>query len=249
MKISLLLIGDELLNGSREDINAHLVIKELKKKGHVLNSILICGDDIEQIAKSISFLLKNNDFIISSGGLGLTPDDVTVEAIAKGIGRKIVLSEKAKRAVKQSLKRIGRNINAALEDDFSKCIEGAEIIENETGVAPIEKIRIKRKMIYVLPGVPIEFETMFKKYVLKDIPNATHKEKEVTINVNSVESNIVDILRNIQKLFAVKTYSYPPIEKSKWLTIKLMGKNADRAFEYLSDRLEERGIEFEKDIS
>ena len=248
MKIGLLLIGNEILDGSREDINAHLVIQKLKSKNLALSMVLIVRDEQEEIARGITFMINNADFIITSGGLGLTPDDVTLKSIARGLNKKMVLCKSARKAVERSLKRLGKKLRKDIEDDFSYCIEGAEIIENEVGVAPVEKVTKDKKVIYILPGVPAEFSEMFTHYVLNEIPNGQYI-KEITIKTACNESDIVDVLRKIEKDFNVKTSSYPPVTKNEMLTIAIKGGKANDAFKFFKLQLKERGIRFEKDIS
>ena len=247
MDIGLLLIGDEILNGAREDLNAHLVIKKLHEKRQNLNMIIIVRDNEQEIAESIHFLLENNDFIITSGGLGLTPDDVTINALAKGLNKKIIICYKAKKAVEKSLRRLGKKINGNLAKDFSRCIEGSVIIDNEVGVAPIERIMINNKLIYILPGVPKEFSIMLQHCVLKEIPEG-ESSGEISMDVNCGESDIVDILRELEERFSVKTASYPPIVEKNKLNIRLKGKELETASEFLLSKLRERGIKFETNI-
>ena len=248
MEIGLLLIGDEILNGAREDLNAHLVIKKLQEKQQTLNVMVVAQDNEQKIAESIRFLLKNNDLIITSGGLGLTPDDVTINAIAIGLNKKVIICNKAKEAVEKSLKRLGKKINGNLAKDFSHCIEGSEVIDNEVGVAPIERIMLNNKLIYILPGVPKEFSIMFQRYVLKEIPEGK-SIREISVDVSCSESDIVDILRELEKRFGVKTASYPPIFEKSNLNIKLKGKDIETAFKFFLNKLRDRGIKFETNIS
>lgn len=248
MKISLLLIGDEILNGSREDLNAHFIIKKISKKNRVLSNILIVGDNDKKIIEGIQFLLQVSDFIITSGGLGLTPDDITLRTIAKGLKRKVIKSDKARNFVEKSLNKLNKQIKENLIENFSVCIEGAEIMENKAGVAPIEKIRIRNKVLFILPGVPEEFSRAFFNYVLPEIAEGK-SSKEIALSVNCSESDIVDLLDRLEKEFSVKTASYPPISRNRFLLIKIKGKNTDNAQEFFIKNLKERSIKFEKNFS
>ncbi len=254
MKISLFLIGDEIISGEREDINAHYLMKNLGECGLRLSEILITGDDKEEIGRGIKFLLSSSDIVITSGGLGLTPDDITIEAIAEALDRKIVYDETAKKLVRKSLKRLGRNIPEETEFEFYKKIEGATLMENFVGVAPIEKLVIDNKTVFILPGVPKEFREAIDRYIFPVIAQlkSVNNKQTVEFLINARESEVVNILKNVEKKFSVKTASYPPVlDNERYLKIKLTGANEDvqKAKVFFEKALTKKGIRIEKEIS
>lgn len=253
MKISLFLIGDEIISGEREDINARYLMKNLGERGIKLSEILITGDSEEEIIKGVRFLSENSDIVITSGGLGLTPDDITIYAIAKAFNRKVICDKTAEKFVKNSLKRIGRNLPEKPKSEFCRKINGAKLLGNFKGVAPGELIEENGKKIFVFPGVPKEFKDFVNRYILPEID----KEKKENLYkseflINARESEVVEILRSVEKNYSVKTASYPPVLKTeKYLKIKLLGKKEEikKAEVYFKEELARRGIEIEKEIS
>ncbi len=253
MKISLFLIGDELISGEREDINAHYLIKKLGELDIKLSKLLITGDDKEEIGKCIKFLLHNSDILITSGGLGLTPDDITIEAIAKALKREVVYDEIAEKFVKNSLKRLGKTLPNKRVYEFCRKIKGAKLLENFEGVAPGEKINVNSKTIFVLPGVPKEFRNIVNKYIIPTLQKKKNtNESKTEYLINARESEVVDLLRELEEKFSIKTASYPPaLECEKYLKIKLRGKksNLEEAEKFFKEALKQREIKIEKKIS
>ncbi len=250
MQIALLLIGDEILNGEREDLNAHYLIKKLGEKNQKLSELLVVPDEIEKIKSGILYLTKGNDFIITSGGLGLTPDDKTLEAIASALNLELKKDEEVKKLIMSSLKKLGVKVNHFIVEEFSKKIDDAEIFKNEVGVAPCQHLVFQECSIFVLPGVPSEFRYFVNSVVMKYIEKVD-KERTETFLVNGRESDFADILQKIEKEFSVKTASYPPVEiGEKYVKVKIAGqKDLEPAVKRFTSLLKERGIEIEKRIS
>ncbi len=73
------MIGDEILKGHVQDINSHFICKELWKLGVKVSRIVVVGDDLEAIAEEVRSLSPLYDFVLTSGGVGPTHDDVTME--------------------------------------------------------------------------------------------------------------------------------------------------------------------------
>ena len=93
MKAMLILIGTELLNGGMIDTNSLYMAEELNKYGIEIYSKMTVKDDVEDIIKAIEFGRKNCDLIITSGGLGPTIDDITKDAVAKYLNKKIFVED------------------------------------------------------------------------------------------------------------------------------------------------------------
>ena len=171
--IAVLAIGSEILDGRVLDTNTNFIAQELTKLGLTLKLSLICDDDESQIIESLKYLSSQASFIIVSGGLGPTTDDLTRESIAKfvdcpleerqeSVQRLINLYEKRKRTFDPS------NLKQAI---FPK---GANIISNDVGTAEGFHICKSNLEIFSVPGVPKELKPMWHNYVL---PKLTSKIK------------------------------------------------------------------------
>jgi nicotinamide-nucleotide amidase len=171
--IAVLAIGSEILDGRVLDTNTNFIAQELTKLGLSLKISLICDDDELQIVDSLKYLSSQASFIIVSGGLGPTTDDLTRESIAKFTGkpleerpesvqRLISLYEKRKRTFDPS------NLKQAIFPN------GSHIIANDVGTAEGFHIIHNNLEIFSVPGVPKELKPMWYNYVL---PKLTSKIK------------------------------------------------------------------------
>lgn len=79
----LIVIGDEILKGQVQDTNTHFLTKNLHQKGIRVSRVSVLPDDIEEIVSEVKTFTKNYDYVLTSGGIGATHDDVTFEAVAR----------------------------------------------------------------------------------------------------------------------------------------------------------------------
>lgn len=152
---SLIVIGSELTRGIISDKHGQLVSRELTKLGYHISQIVAIPDDgtIEQILHA---LLKSNDVIIITGGLGPTSDDMTRQAISDVAGRKLVKNEAA---YSRLYKRVGERIHGANEKQ-AYFPEGFETILNPNGTAEGFYGYAGNTLLISLPGPPREMEPM-----------------------------------------------------------------------------------------
>ncbi|MBP7435350.1 MAG: competence/damage-inducible protein A, partial [Bacteroidales bacterium] len=99
MNIAILCIGDELLRGIIDNKNASYIANQLFINGFQTKTILSVADDINDIVNALDELSKSHDMIITTGGLGPTPDDKTIEAIAEWLNVPIVLNDEVKKTI------------------------------------------------------------------------------------------------------------------------------------------------------
>jgi len=159
MKIGILTIGNELMNGRISDTNASFIAREANQQGWSVEAIMSVGDDFAAIKNRLDYLLSMTDAVICSGGLGPTSDDITTEAIAKAFGLPLYTDENVLNYIKDiftkfNLRWVENNAKQAM---FPK---GAEVIPNARGTAPGFALDVKGKMIFVIPGVPAEAKLM-----------------------------------------------------------------------------------------
>jgi len=151
---AIVVIGNEILTGKSEDKNASFLIQEMHKLGVALRQILIIPDDVEVIASSVSECAKKFDYVFTSGGVGPTHDDVTIEGIARAFGREVVRHPE---------------LEAMLRSYFGDGIDAARLRMADTPENP-ELIRggdirwpvLAVENVYVLPGVPELFRKKFE---------------------------------------------------------------------------------------
>lgn len=201
VKISIISTGTELLK-EKPNTNLFYISKKLATIGLKINFCTIVPDDKNIIYEIFKYQIDTSDIIIITGGLGPTLDDVTLEVLAKVLDRKtIFIREVYEKIVKYFVEK--NQEVPKLAEKQAYVIEGAEILNNEVGHAPGEKIIIKKentkKTIYVLPGPPRELQPMFDKYVMADlIKYQTKISKEETFRIcNIPESRIEEIIKPV----------------------------------------------------
>ncbi len=162
--VEILSIGTELLLGNIINTNAQWISEQLSQLGlnHFRQSTV--GDNCERIIKVIQEISKRSNLLITTGGLGPTPDDLTTEAIAKSFNVSLFEREFLWDEIKQKLS------NSKLQDDSSslrkQCFfpENAQIINNPRGTAPgMIWEPVKDFTILTFPGVPNEMKTMWEE--------------------------------------------------------------------------------------
>ncbi|PTQ11631.1 competence/damage-inducible protein A [Sphingomonas oleivorans] len=145
---ALLVIGDEILSGRTQDRNIAQVALWLNLQGIRLAEVRVVPDRMEAIGRAVTELRAANDYLITTGGIGPTHDDITVDAIAAALGVEVVVHPRARAALEAYYETRGGLTEARLR--MARVPDGAELIENRMSGAP--GIRIGNIMI--LAGVP-----------------------------------------------------------------------------------------------
>ena len=89
---ALIVIGDEILSGRTQDKNIAQVAAWLNVQGIRLAEVRVIADDMDHIAEAVNILRARNDYLFTTGGIGPTHDDITVDAVAKAIGVDVIIS-------------------------------------------------------------------------------------------------------------------------------------------------------------
>jgi len=165
-------VGNELLIGKTLNTNANWMAKRATSLGIMVKRITVVADDVDEIAKIIREALKRKPrFIITTGGLGPTFDDKTLEGIAKALNLKWEVNKKALKMVRQKYEayvKAGRIEKVELTPPrvkMAKLPESAEPLLNPVGTAPGIMMTVEGAILIALPGVPSEMEAIFDESV------------------------------------------------------------------------------------
>ena len=153
-------VGNELLIGRIVNTNASWLAEKLTFMGFKVVRIITVPDDLGDIEEEVGRAFRRADLVITTGGLGPTYDDITLEGVARAVGRRLVLNEDALEMVKEFYRKVGFE----LTEDRRKMAympEGAIPLPNPVGAAPGMFLKIGGKIIASLPGVPSEMKGMF----------------------------------------------------------------------------------------
>jgi molybdenum cofactor synthesis domain-containing protein len=145
---ALLVIGDEILSGRTQDKNIAQLASWLNVQGIRLAEVRVVADRMDAIGEAVTTLSGRNDYLFTTGGIGPTHDDITVDAIAAALGLPVVIHPKAEAALVSYYATKGGINEARLR--MARVPDGAGLIENKMSGAP--GIRIGN--IFIMAGVP-----------------------------------------------------------------------------------------------
>lgn len=209
MDVEFLIIGNEVLIGKTKDTNSNWMAKRVTKFGHKLRRITTVTDELEEISNALKEILERKpDLIITSGGLGPTFDDMTLEGIAKGLNRKIELNKHAYNMIKKAYENaIERGIlklkgMTKEREKMAYLPKGGKPLKNLRGTAPGVEINEKDTLIFCLPGVPMEMKGMFNNSVLQVLKDRKGKFVEKGFIFKGIgESEIAHYTGEIEKKY------------------------------------------------
>ncbi|HEV8580897.1 MAG TPA: competence/damage-inducible protein A [Thermoanaerobaculia bacterium] len=160
MKAAILAVGSELLGTDRLDTNSLRLTAVLDRYGVELRRKAVIGDSEEEIASELRALLTRVDLILITGGLGPTADDVTREAVADALGRRLDLDEEVLTTIERRFQALGWRM-PEVNRRQAFVVEGAEVIPNPRGSAPGMRVESGGGCtLFLFPGVPAELDGM-----------------------------------------------------------------------------------------
>ena len=208
MEVALITVGDELLAGDTVDTNATWLADRLTDRGVTVVRVLSLPDDRGTITARVADYSARFDRVLVTGGIGGTPDDVTMEAVADAFDRDMAASELTREAVDRRLAEIeqrlpDRELNVDREAEAA-IPEGSRPLINEAGLAPGCVV----ENVYVLPGIPGELKAMFES-IAEEFAGDRRSEFCYTVEP---EANIVPALDEAMDRFDVTVGCYPDRE-------------------------------------
>jgi molybdenum cofactor synthesis domain-containing protein len=186
-----LIIGNEILSGKIVDTNTTFLARTLFALGIELRRVVVCPDEIDTIAQDLSALRGAHDLVFTSGGVGPTHDDVTIEGVAASFERPVVRSE----AVEKMIRHYYGDRATEAHFRMANMPEGAEMIRSSN--APWPTVVIEN--VFVLPGVPEIFE--LKLVDLRKRLDQGHEFHSQAVYTLSGEGEIASLLERIAKDF------------------------------------------------
>jgi molybdenum cofactor synthesis domain-containing protein len=200
VRVEMLAVGKELLIGRTLNTNAHWIGKRLAKMGTMLKEITTVDDDLDEIGAALKQAIgRSPDFLVVVGGLGPTPDDMTLKGVAGALGARLRRSPDALTLIREHYAKRGlTNIEltpARLK--MAKLPGGARPLLNEEGTAPGVKIVTGRTTVFCLPGVPVEMRGIFRRSVEPEVRAKLGRmhRKYVTMKLEGVlESALAPII-------------------------------------------------------
>ncbi|WP_049942000.1 competence/damage-inducible protein A [Haloterrigena turkmenica] len=232
MNAAILTVGDELLAGDVENTNATWLASRLADRGVVVGEIRVVPDDAALIATAVREFTDRFDATIVTGGLGSTPDDVTLEGVARAFDVSLERDDEVRSAVEATVSDI-RDEYPQFEFDLEEAArypsEG-RIVPNEEGIAPGWVIA----NVYIVPGLPAEMKATFGAIV----DEFDGERRTETVYSSEPESHLNELLETVRDRFDVTVGCYPGADRKR---ITLSSDDADRleqATDWMTSRSE-----------
>lgn len=262
MKVGVILVGTELLNGGMLDTNSLYIAEELNKYGLEMKFKIMVRDFRDEIYSAIDYCKKNVDLMIISGGLGPTLDDITKEVIAEYVKKPLVVDDDELEELKEKFERAGLKFKTLNVKEVEKP-EGAVTFKNDVGMAPAVYI----DDIVAFPGVPKELYNMLPKFLDWYVKEKKILDDEIyikdLITYGIAESLLYEAVREffteegIYYEFLVKDYGILIRLQSKMsnknkvekIVKKIYNKIGEFIFGEDNDRLEKKVVELLKKLN
>jgi molybdopterin-biosynthesis enzyme MoeA-like protein len=224
-RFHLIIIGDEILSGKRQDKHLSKTIELLAARGLALEGAQYVGDDPERITATLKRAFASADIVFSTGGIGATPDDHTRQCAARALGRKLVLHPQAERLIRERMQDVAREQGVMYEPDRPDNIhrlhmgvfpEGAEIIPN-----PYNKIPgFSCGAVHFVPGFPVMAWPMMQWVLDTHYPHlhrALAVQEMSVIVMGAMEASLTPLMEQIEAQFAgVKVFSLPSVDHPQY---------------------------------
>jgi molybdenum cofactor synthesis domain-containing protein len=238
---ALVVIGDEILSGRTQDKNVAQVAEWLNQHGIRLVEVRIIPDDIGRIADTANELRAAHDYLFTTGGIGPTHDDITVDAMARAFGVPAVVHPEARKILEDYYRdRPGGLTEARLR--MARTPEGAELLPNPSSGAP----GIRMGNVYIMAGVPGITAAMLA--ALTGTLEGGKPIVSVTVGARAPESDVAELLRETETANpGVAIGSYPFFRDGRYGANFVIrsedGKLAKHTGEELARKLREAGFE------
>ncbi|WP_265571070.1 molybdopterin-binding protein [Sphingomicrobium nitratireducens] len=189
---ALVIIGDEILSGRTQDKNVGQIARWLNLQGIRLSEVRVVPDIEARIVEAVNELRARNDYLFTTGGIGPTHDDITVDAIAVALGVPVVEHPEARAMLERYYARIGGELTPA-RLRMARVPQGADLIDNPVSGAP----GIKVENIFIMAGIPHITAGMLEG--LTGTLEGGRPLVSVTVGAHAPESEVADILIAVQK--------------------------------------------------
>ncbi|MFB6091432.1 MAG: competence/damage-inducible protein A [Haloquadratum sp.] len=205
MDAAIVTVGDELLAGDIENTNATWLADELTARGVEVARILVVPDDEQVVAGVVDDWSAQFGAVLVTGGLGGTPDDVTMPAVAAGLDRETVVDPAVEAEVQAKIDGVyeaNPDLDFELRAEwYASMPAGATPIPNPEGLAPGCVV----ENVYVLPGIPEEMTAVFENVATEFAGDVTTR----TLYSPEPEGALASLLGEIREEFDVRVGSYP----------------------------------------
>ena len=255
MNIGLIIVGDEILSGKRQDRHLAKVIELLAARGLMLSWARYVGDERPRITAALREAFASGELVFSTGGIGATPDDHTRQCAAAALGVPLALHPEAKALILERMRDIAAEQGLPFEPDRADNVHrlnmgvfpaGASIVPN-----PYNKIPgFSCGHVHFVPGFPVMAWPMIE-WVLDqryaDLHGGARTLERSVIVYGAMEASLTPLMEDVEARFpGVRVFSLPSLDHPEWgrhieLGVKGLGDPA-AAYAALRAGLEQAGV-------
>ena len=223
----ILVIGNEILSGKVVDTNSPYLCERLRGLGVDVERIVTIADVIEIIASEVKSMSESYDYVFTSGGIGPTHDDLTIEGVAAAFGRSVEIDKSLEERVRLA---IGGDLNAG-QLKMAKVPAGATLIDSGDKWFPMVVVN----NVYIFPGIPEGLRRKFESacdrfsgvpYVLKRV-YVKHNETEIVETLNALLEAFPDLVLG----------SYPKLREASYQVLLTLESRDGDYLQRALDRL------------
>ena len=255
MNFGLIIIGDEILSGKRQDKHLAKTIELLAVRGLALSWARYVGDDRPHIIAALKDAFASGDAVFSCGGIGATPDDHTRQCAAAAVGRPLALHDGAKALILERMHDVAREQGLPFEPDRKDNVHrlnmgmfpaGAELIPNPYNKIPGFSVN----SVFFVPGFPVMAHPMIEWVLDTRFAHlhGQHRHAERSVIVfGAMEAALTPLMEAVEARHTqVKVFSLPSVDHPQWGRHIELGVKGDAdavapAYEMLRDGLRSLG--------
>ncbi len=225
MQGEIITIGTELISGRTVDLNAWYAAGRLTASGLRVTRVTTVGDDPESVAKALKEAMKDADFIIVTGGLGSTEDDMTNEIAANALKRPLCLDKEMLDQIKSYVVARGMEMSASYEK-MAWMPKDSKLLDKEANICGFSLVEDKVRL-YFLPGVPEQMRSLMDRCVLPDLLLHTKTQPVLRHRVLKLyglnEPSMAEALKDLPKKAKNIILGYYPHFPENHITLSLRG--------------------------
>lgn len=191
MRAELVAVGSELLGPLRADTNTLWLTEQLLEAGVEVVARDTVADDPDLLESALRGALSRADVVITTGGLGPTADDLTREAAAAALGRRLVRDPSIVEGLRERFASFGRAMPVVNEKQ-ADLIEGARALDNPRGTAPGQRVEDEGRLLFLLPGPPGEMKPLFEAHILPGLRSKGRVIRRRVLKIAAMPESLVD---------------------------------------------------------
>ncbi len=238
MKGQIIAIGDELISGRVVNTTSSFAAARIFSAGHKITRITVVGDSPDDIKQCLKAAIRDSQFVLISGGLGPTSDDITNEAVAHALDLPLVENHQVMEQIRNAERRFGHSASEEFKRKLSMLPKGASVLE-PNGCAAGYWLKYQGAYLFFLPGVPEQLEKHVVQKILPKLNSLDQERPFVALKVFKLfglsETRINMDLEELQTWDSSLKVGYYPVFPEVHVSLTASMKTAEKAQKIIDD--------------